>query len=103
MPDTFALPAGFELEAPTPSASALPAGFELESSTPALASAKPGPYLTKLQPADEQSFQTWVKANKVPFDPSPTADYDMRGYWKDNQGKLVGTEISKFDGELHFP
>lgn len=44
--------------------------------------AKPGPYLTILDPAMEYTFQNWVKSNGVPFDPSPTADYDMRGFFK---------------------
>ena len=58
-------------------------------------------YVTKLSPLEETTFQTWVTANKIPFDPSPHADYDMRGYWKANQGKLNGTQM-KADG-LHFP
>lgn len=65
--------------------------------------AKPGPYITKLPPAEEQAFQTWVKNNNIPFDPSPTADYDMRGYWQANRGKMTGTQVSAFDNQLHFP
>jgi hypothetical protein len=29
--------------------------------------------------------ESWIKANKVPFDDSPTSDYDMRGFWKSAQ------------------
>jgi muramidase (phage lysozyme) len=69
--------------------------------------AKPAPpegYLTKLDPADEAKFQDWVKTNKVPFDPSPTADYDMRGFWKDltTGGGHAKTGANANDGKLHF-
>jgi hypothetical protein len=61
------------------------------------------PYQTPLSSADEQKFQQWVKGNKIPFDPSPKSDYDMRGYWKDvaSKGSQSGTQM-KSDG-LHFP
>ena len=36
---------------------------------------------TKLSPADEARFQTWAKAHGRQRD---TADYDLRGAWKDN-------------------
>lgn len=50
--------------------------------------AQPGPYQTKLAPADETRFRAWVQQNKVPFDPAaPVVDYDMRGYWKATGGK----------------
>lgn len=67
--------------------------------------AKPGPYITALPAEQEQGFQSWVKQNKIPFDPSPKADYDMRGYYRDNVvGKGgVGTKVSQFDGKPHFP
>ncbi len=44
--------------------------------------AKPGPYVTKLSPEDEAKFQQWVQQNHVPWQDTPDADYDMRGYWK---------------------
>jgi hypothetical protein len=62
--------------------------------------AKPGPYLTPLQPPEEQAFQQWVQTKHVPFDSSPQSDYDMRGWWKKNAGNL-GTTERKTDG-LHF-
>jgi hypothetical protein len=62
--------------------------------------AKPGPYVTKLPTAQEQAFQSWVKKNKVPWQDTPTADYDMRGYWKAKQG---GDPTAKQAGNLHFP
>lgn len=61
-------------------------------------------YLTTLPPDQEQKFQEWVKANNVPFDPSPTADYDMRGFYsglmsKDSHAK---TGVNANDQQLHF-
>ncbi len=66
--------------------------------------AKPGPYVTQLPPADESSFKQWVQQGNVPFDDSPTSDYDMRGYWKDIASKgRSETSISQFDGAPHYP
>lgn len=67
--------------------------------------ALPGPYISKLNPADEQTFQKWVKQNNVPFDPSSTADYDMRGFWSALVSKdpRAVTAISPADGKIHFP
>ncbi|HVA94427.1 MAG TPA: hypothetical protein VNI36_05925 [Candidatus Dormibacteraeota bacterium] len=66
---------------------------------------KPGPYTTKLAPADEQKFQQWVKQNKVPWQDTPTADYDMRGYWKAQQAgnKYAKTAINPQDHLPHYP
>jgi len=72
-----------------------------------MAYAKPAPsggYLTRLSPGDEQQFQQWVKQNNVPFDPSPQADYDMRGFYK---GLKAGdpharTGMNSNDGKLHY-
>lgn len=63
-----------------------------------------GGYLTKLSPLDEMAFKQWVAANNVPFDPSPEADYDMRGFFKalmtgDPRAK---TGMNANDGQLHF-
>lgn len=53
--------------------------------------ARPGPYQTRLSPAEEQAFRVWVRSNAVPFDPdAQIADYDMRGFWKDTGGKWSG-------------
>lgn len=64
-----------------------------------------GPYLTKLSAPDEREFQQWVKARKVPFDPSDRADYDMRGFWQAaRQGDpRAAAAVSSFDNQLHFP
>lgn len=61
-------------------------------------------YLTVLPPEEEQNFQDWVVANKVPFDPSPTADYDMRGFYEGlkNNDPNARTGINPNDQKLHF-
>ncbi len=61
-------------------------------------------YLTTLPPEEEASFQEWVKANNVPFDPSPTADYDMRGFFSGLQRKdpHAQTGVNANDQQLHF-
>jgi len=66
---------------------------------------KPGPYGTKLSDSDELAFEDWVKKNKVPWQDTPTADYDMRGFWKalvsgDPRAKQ---SLSQFDQHMHFP
>lgn len=62
--------------------------------------AKPGPYVTRLAPADEQKFQSWVKQNKIPWQDDPKADYDMRGFW---QAQQKGDPEAKRAANLHFP
>jgi len=67
--------------------------------------ARPGPYMTTLDPADEQQFRAWVTANKVPFNPNdPVADYDMRGFWLAAQmgDPSASTAVDPNDGRLHF-
>lgn len=65
---------------------------------------KQSSYLTKLSPDDEKTFQAWVKNQNVPFDPSPTADYDMRGFFKAAQmgDPRAKTGINPNDGQIHF-
>lgn len=67
--------------------------------------AKSGPYLTQLDPFNEASFQQWVAANKVPFDPSQTADYDMRGFYMalKNGDPIAATALNANDGQMHYP
>lgn len=62
-------------------------------------------YVTKLDPQQEAGFQEWVKKSGVPFDPSPTSDYDMRGFYKALQSgdPNAQTAVSGFDGKMHFP
>ncbi len=64
-----------------------------------------GSYMTSLAPPEEQQFQSWVKQNRVPWQDSPTADYDMRGYWKAQQAGNPNAAQSRNvnDGEMHFP
>lgn len=61
-------------------------------------------YQTSLDPLQEMAFQQWVKDKQIPFDPSPTADYDMRGFY---QAQLNGdpsaqTTVNANDGMPHF-
>lgn len=58
-------------------------------------------HLTKLNPQDEQDFQTWAKRNKAPI----TDDYDMRGFWDAlrNKDPRAGTSVNANDGRMHFP
>ena len=67
--------------------------------------AKSGPYKTELPPEKESQFQSWVKANQVPWQDTPNADYDMRGYW---QAMISGDKNARQsknanDGKMHFP
>lgn len=96
MADWFNLNAPVRLPATTASPfGQRPAGF---------ANAKPGPYKTVLPPLQEMQFQDWVKAAKIPFDDSPTSDYDMRGFYQAAQAgdPEARTSRSAFDGMVHF-
>lgn len=67
----------------------------------------PGPtgsYLTQLSPVEQQQFQAWVKQNNIPYDPSPRADYDMPGFWKDlmTGGGHAQSGMNANDGQMHF-
>lgn len=61
-------------------------------------------YQTTLNPQQESGFQSWVKANKIPFDPSPTSDYDMRGFYKAAQSgdPRANTAVNPNDGQIHY-
>lgn len=67
--------------------------------------APPGGYLTTLKPDEETKFQAWVAANNAPFDPSPQADYDMRGFWRGltNGDPRATTAVNPNDHKMHFP
>jgi len=60
-------------------------------------------YVTQLAPQERPAFENWVRKNKVPYDPSPEADYDMPGFWKALQmgDKRAASGIAP-DGKLHF-
>ena len=83
-----------------PSSPAIPPIPALQAAHGATAQAKPGPYVTKLAPQEEQQFQSWVKQNNVPWQDSPTADYDMRGFWKAAQ---AGDPNAQQAANSHFP
>ena len=62
-------------------------------------------YITALPPEQEAQFQAWVKTANVPFDPSPTADYDMRGFWQalQNGDPIAKTAVNPNDQRMHYP
>jgi len=62
-------------------------------------------FQTLLSVPDEKAFQAWVKAKKIPFDPSPNADYDMRGFWSalQNNEPAATTAVNPNDKKIHFP
>jgi hypothetical protein len=62
--------------------------------------AKPGPYVTKLNPAESIAFDSWLGASKAPYDPSPNADYDLPGFWK---AQISGDPRASQAGNGHFP
>lgn len=76
----------------------------LARNTPYAVPPPAGGYLTKLAPADEQKFQQWVQTAHIPFDPSSTADYDMRGFWQGLQSgdPHATTGVNPNDKQLHF-
>jgi hypothetical protein len=57
------------------------------------------PYTTTLTPQQESQFQAWVKQNKIPFDPGPQSDYDMRGFWK----SMLAGQSARNPESQHFP
>jgi GGDEF domain-containing protein len=65
--------------------------------------AKQGPYKTDLAPDKETAFQTWVKTNNVPWQDTPNADYDMRGYWQAMVAGNAKQSKNQNDGKMHFP
>jgi hypothetical protein len=73
-----------------------------EPTSPQNDMATAGPYQTTLPLNQELQFQQWVRTNKIPFEDSPTADYDMRGFWKAMQQGKVATGLGP-DGTIHFP
>jgi hypothetical protein len=77
------------------------AGFDKLKNLPPRADAKPGPYITPLNPAESIAFQSWLGASKAPYDPSPQADYDLPGYWK---AQIAGDpRAQQSSTNQHFP
>lgn len=60
---------------------------------------------TPLAPMEEQLFQSWVQRNQVPFDPGPTADYDMRGFYRAlmSGDPRASNAVDPNDGKTHYP
>jgi len=67
--------------------------------------AKPGPYITPLNPAQQSQFEGWLKANNVNYNAtSKNHAYDMPGYWLSMQGPNgQKTQVNPFDHKLHYP
>lgn len=60
----------------------------------------PGPaFQTRLSPQEETQFQDWVRMNKIPWQDTPVADYDMRGFWR---GMMQG-RVERNPETMHFP
>lgn len=72
---------------------------------PDAVSGPPGPFRTTLSAPEEQEFQQWQASSGVPYDPSPTSDYDMRGYWKAQKSgdPNAKTAVNQSDQQPHFP
>jgi hypothetical protein len=89
----------FESTPPANVANVLPAQWQWRYAKPGIES-----YITQLNPIEEAAFQSWVQANKIPWQDIPTADYDMRGYWKEKQANpaAVMSGINPNDMQLHF-
>ena len=54
---------------------------------------------------DEPKFQSWVKENKVPFDPKEAnSDYDMRGFYKAVQDgdPRAKQSLNPNDSKMHY-
>lgn len=63
----------------------------------------PDGYITKLSPEEQQQFNAWTQQSGVPYDPSPTADYDMPGFWKKLvSGQQLDMGVNDVDQRLHF-
>jgi hypothetical protein len=65
----------------------------------------PSTYQTQLTPMEDKLMGAWVAQNRVPFDPSPQADYDMRGFYR---GLLSGdpraaSAVDPNDMRMHYP
>jgi hypothetical protein len=63
-----------------------------------------GGYITKLNPDQKAAFDKWVADNKVPYDPSDEADYDMPGFFLGltSGDPAASTGVNANDGKLHF-
>jgi len=61
------------------------------------------PYQTQLAPKDEAAFHLWIAKNKIPFDPSPRADYDMRGFYQALTAGDKRATVQQKPDALHFP
>jgi hypothetical protein len=51
------------------------------------------------------AMNQWAARNNVPFDPSQTADYDMRGFYRALMAKdpRATSAVNPNDQRMHFP
>jgi hypothetical protein len=68
-----------------------------------VAPASVGKYKTPLSADEESAFQDWARKNGVPWQDTPDADYDMRGFWKASQSGKASTAVNPSDGRVHYP
>lgn len=61
-------------------------------------------FQTHLGPALRSEFVKWQQQNHIPYDPSPTADYDMTGFFQDSVMGVNGadTSVNPYDRQIHF-
>ena len=95
------------LAAPSASAQPLQPPAAVASSRPPFV--QPPNASTTLSDNDEMRFQSWLRSNKVNFDPrsapgQPT-DYDMRGFWQRQQqgDPLAQNRVDPNDNRMHYP
>lgn len=72
---------------------------------PYVMDAKRKSYSTPLDSNELANFAKWQKQNNVPYDPSPTSDYDMTGFYKalmagDPRATIA---VNQNDNQLHYP
>lgn len=65
---------------------------------------QPQSYQTQLGPAARSEFLRWRMENNIPYDPSPTSDYDMQGFF---MGLATGdpraqSAVNPYDNAMHF-
>jgi hypothetical protein len=68
----------------------------------------PAPYSsfhTPLSAGQQMAMSQWAARNGVPFDPSQTADYDMRGFYRALMAKdpRATAAVNPNDQQMHYP
>ncbi len=62
-------------------------------------------YITQLSEKETIPFLKWTRDNKVPYDRSQQADYDMPGFWRalTSGNQLAKTAVDPNDNRIHYP